>query len=517
MLALLVGAAGADACDIQGGASALRQRAGELYESGDPATADACISSALLQVTGELELLASQAQALRAFRETRQELPTALPGANGCIVAASGSTLCLPDFARGSSSAAAASSSPQSAAECGNEATALTLLDTRLSVAGAAPAPSSDTQLVEDGSSSVAPLASAPLDAFIVQSVQRQWWDAARRAVDVLRAQNVPPGPDARRAVTEVRDQSGALLALMRQTKMDEATISCAVMWAQGIYSVHLNVKFASRLDAPVTVLNVDNEQVNITENRITFSGIGRQKPKRYVVDIELYAPIDPNASSWSFGSVGTVRFQLQKKVEERWERLSASNESVRNHRVWWEKQEQVERADRLKKEAAETAVRVKEREEKEKAEQLEKEEQERAALQAKVERRAAQKPSLDTALAAVDALAVAPVDDGSAAAAPSEQLRAPREAVLQGTNALLAATGQESNETATATAEQLVSAIISLRSTGFASLTQDALDGAVKQMKDWLESHVEPEPVTSSPKRSKGKKRKSKASKKSS
>lgn len=273
-------------------------------------------------------------------------------------------------------------------------------------------------------------------------------------------------------------------------------------------------MKFASRLDAPVTVLNVDNEEVSITENRITFSGIGRQKPKRYVVDIELYAPIDPNASSWSFGSVGTVRFQLQKKVEERWERLSASNETVKNHRVWWEKQEQVERADRLKKEAAETAVRVKEREEKERLEKEEKEEQERTELQAKAERRAAQKPVLDTALKAVDALAVAALDDGSTAPPPAEQLREYRDGVLTSTKALLTATGQQGNETASATAEQLVSAIISLRSTGFASLTKDALDGAVKQMKDWLELHIEPEPVEPSrppAKRSKGKRKKPK------
>jgi hypothetical protein len=244
MLALLVGVAAADGCDIQpgGGASALRQRAGELYDSGNPAAGDACISDALLQLTGELELLAAQAQALRAFRDARQQSPTALPSNNGCLVTASGSTLCLPDFTRrlDESASTSLSSSPQSAAECGSEATALTLLNTRLSGAGVKP-PSSGGQLVDGVSSS--PLASAPLDAFIVHSVQRQWWTAARRAVDVLRAQNVPPGPDARRAVTEVRDESGALLALMRQTKMDEATISCAVMWAQGIYSVHLNVR----------------------------------------------------------------------------------------------------------------------------------------------------------------------------------------------------------------------------------------------------------------------------------
>ena len=99
----------------------------------------------------------------------------------------------------------------------------------------------------------------------------------------MLRSQNVPPGAEAKRAVTELRDGASSVLVLMRQTKMDEATINCAVMWAQGVNSIHLNVKFAGRLDAPVTVLNVDNEVVSITESRIEFSGIGRQKPKRCV------------------------------------------------------------------------------------------------------------------------------------------------------------------------------------------------------------------------------------------
>lgn len=48
---------------------------------------------------------------------------------------------------------------------------------------------------------------------------------------------------------------------------MDEATIHCAVMWAQGARSVHLNIKFAARLDAPVTVLNVDNEKAKNNQN----------------------------------------------------------------------------------------------------------------------------------------------------------------------------------------------------------------------------------------------------------
>ena len=180
--------------------------------------------------------------------------------------------------------------------------------------------------------------------------------DLPAAGVDELRKQNAPPSSETRRALTELRDEAGSLLALLRQTKMDEATISCAIMWAQvighppcrellsllstalsspllsattlvhaasrpppgpfsrvpaappsfaqGERTLHLNVKFAGRLDAPVTVLNVDNEVVNINATHVSFTGVGRQKPKRYVVDLELFEQIDPARSSWSFGSV---------------------------------------------------------------------------------------------------------------------------------------------------------------------------------------------------------------------
>ena len=55
-------------------------------------------------------------------------------------------------------------------------------------------------------------------------------------------------------------------------------------------------------------MLHVGREQVVINATHVTFSGIGRQKPKKYVVNVELFGAIVPENSTWSFGSVGTVR-----------------------------------------------------------------------------------------------------------------------------------------------------------------------------------------------------------------
>uniref|UniRef100_A0A7S2HMW9 CS domain-containing protein n=1 Tax=Haptolina brevifila TaxID=156173 RepID=A0A7S2HMW9_9EUKA len=467
-------------------ATALRQHAASLYLSGDYEAADACVSSALIRMTEDLALLAAQAEALRNFRDARRASPTLAPSASGCMVDANGLSVCLPGL---TATAAAAVALPSTAAECGSEEAALTLLQQH------------EGAVVSEGSAE-----NAALDMYIMQSTQRLWWTAATRAVDVLRAGNVPPSSEARRTVTAVRDSAGAVLALMRQTKLDEATISCAVMWAQGEFSVHLNVKFASRLDAPVTVLNVDNEVVEINSTHVSFSGIGRQKPKRYVVQLELFAPIEPENSTWQFGSVGTVKFVLRKAKVGQWARLSASSENVKNHRVWWEKQDQVEREDRKEREEIDRLAReAKAEAQKAEQEKMAKEaEAKAAALRAEqAALRATQLPSLEVALSHVEELL----------AAPSEQIDEKVETSLTSAKKLMEVTEQDSNETAVATAAQMLNAIRSLRQTGFQDLTKDALDSAVTQYRSWLEAMVVAAPVDppSPPKKAK-KRKKSKA-----
>ena len=90
------------------------------------------------------------------------------------------------------------------------------------------------------------------IETSLVIAARRQWWNTSREAIRQLRARGVTISDETRRSLTTLRDESESLLAQLRQTRMDEATIRCAVMWAQGENDVHLNVKFAQRLDAPV-------------------------------------------------------------------------------------------------------------------------------------------------------------------------------------------------------------------------------------------------------------------------
>lgn len=357
-LSATVCAEGSAACNLPNGTvTELRARADSLFREGSDAAADTCLAQALAQITSQLEALAAEAEALRAYRDARRQYPDAAAGPAGCMVAADGSSVCLTrtdeeistageDAAVSELSIAPVGALPQRVEQCVSEGEALALLQRQ-------------DRGECDGCTSPSALESA-----LVHAAHRHWWEAARGAVDRLRGQNLQVSHETRRSLTLLRDEAGSVLTLLRQTRMDEATIHCAVMWAQGENSVHLNVKFASRLDAPVTVLNVDNEQVRINATHIYFEGIGRQKPKRYVVDLELYGEIDAEASSWSFGSVGTVRFRLKKATGGDWKRL-AKGEPNSKVRVWWEHQEQVQKEDKRLRQEAEKERREREAKEK--------------------------------------------------------------------------------------------------------------------------------------------------------
>ena len=224
-------ASDAPACDATGDVSALKRRAAELFAGGDAAVADACLGAALAALTSQLEALAAEAESLQAYRQARRTAASA-GTADGCVVDARGQSVCLqpPDGA----ALPVARAPPAALTHCGAESEALALL-----------------QRIERGEAAVA--AEAVEDG-IVHAAHRHWWSAARGAVNHLRASNVAIGSEARRAVTELRDEATAVLNLMRQTKMDEAVISCAVMWAQGESSVRATPA-AVRLRPPAVPL----------------------------------------------------------------------------------------------------------------------------------------------------------------------------------------------------------------------------------------------------------------------
>jgi len=491
-----VGASGT-ACSSVSSVDEAKLAASDFFASGDPSSADACLGVALAKLTSELERLAVEASSLRAYRAARRLRPSE-GDSTGCVVDESGASVCLLGSSADGESVRSSSTPPQAINECMSDA--------------------EGTELMRRASRGELEIRTPSLDAAIVHAVRRQWWGSARAAVNLLRNSNTAVPSEARRVVTELRDEAGAVLNLMRQTKMDEATIHCACLWAQGLYSVHINVKFASRLDAPVTVLNVDDEVVHINDTHVSFTGVGRQKPKRYVVDLELFGPILANESTWSFGSVGTIKFVLKKATDVEWPSLTAPNSTMLSKsRVWWEKQEQVEAEDKRIKAARAKATQSAKIEEMKKEEEEQRRERERAHAQEReliraqqAELRAAQLPHFEHATTTIDALVAAASEPASSQGA---SLNEAYEASLAATRQLLEATGQGANETAFETARQTIDKIKSLSALDQA-LTGDALQVAVEQYKTFCTSVLEPEPENLKKKESKKKKKKKAKSK---
>lgn len=151
---------------------------------------------------------------------------------------------------------------------------------------------------------------------------------------------------------------------------------------------------------------------------------------------------------------------------------------------------------------------------EKERAAAEEREKEHEAERVQRASTRALQKPLLDDALAAAEALVTRPTDgDASAGLEEAKQAVVEKAALLLQHETI----AQASNETAVETVEQLASAVVSLRSTGFAELTKDALASAAANLKQYLEGFVVPEdepPAAKKPRVKKSKKKASKAKK---
>ena len=179
-----------------------------------------------------------------------------------------------------------------------------------------------------------ADVASSLSEADVLLALDRGWFEAAKQLLRLLRSRGdaVASMAEVRARATTIRDEATEVINLMRTGANAEATaVSCAFQWAQRPEFVYLNVKFSSRIDGPVTVLNVDNERVLLGNDTLLFEAVGRQKPKTFKLNLTFHGAIDAERSSWSFGSVGRMSFTIAKAVNETWPRLLAGKTKPKN------------------------------------------------------------------------------------------------------------------------------------------------------------------------------------------
>ena len=189
-----------------------------------------------------------------------------------------------------------------------------------------------------------------PGEEDVLLSLERGWFDAAKRVLALMRERDVPVAAMAsvRASATNIRDQATEIINLMRTgANAEETVVTTAFQWAQRPEFVYLNVKFSSRIDGPVTCLNVDNERIefgnepagNGTAGTLFFEGTGRQKPKLFRLNLTLYGAILPRNSSMSFASVGRMSITIAKAAHETWPRLLLTKAKPKNMHVWHDRQ----------------------------------------------------------------------------------------------------------------------------------------------------------------------------------
>jgi hypothetical protein len=177
-----------------------------------------------------------------------------------------------------------------------------------------------------------------PTEADVLLCLERGWFDAATACLRAMRERGQAVGAmqEVRSTATRIRDQATDLINLLRVgANAEETVVSCAFQWAQRPDFIYLNVKFSGRIDGPVTVLNVDNENVTIGDNSLEFSAVGRQKPKRFQLNLVFNKAILPEKSHWSFASVGRISFTFQKAANETWPRLLLDKKKPKNMHHW--------------------------------------------------------------------------------------------------------------------------------------------------------------------------------------
>lgn len=198
-----------------------------------------------------------------------------------------------------------------------------------------------------------------PGEADVLLALKRGWFEAAKRSLSMMRSQgeSVASLTEVRAAATSIRDQAAEVINLMRTgANAEETVVNTAFQWAQRPDFLYLNVKFSSRIDGPVTCLNVDNERIEYGNNTLFFEGTGRQKPKLFRLNLTFFGAIDAERSSWSFASVGRISFTIAKVTKESWPRLLEGKAKPKNMHAWYDRQQMLDAEVKKEREAAKAA-----------------------------------------------------------------------------------------------------------------------------------------------------------------
>lgn len=170
-------------------------------------------------------------------------------------------------------------------------------------------------------------------------------FDIASQLLARSRGEGVDLSTTLHQVSSRVRAALQKLADEQEKRKEEDAPIAPAFEWAQSVGFLHLNIKFAHRMDAPVTLgceaspptfssVGVAGSTEVVGTNAVEFSAVCNAKRKRFTLRLLLSRNISAEASTWAAASVGRASLTLRKATDGPWPRLLAGGS--KDPRTWW-------------------------------------------------------------------------------------------------------------------------------------------------------------------------------------
>ncbi|AFZ79325.1 signal peptide-containing protein [Theileria equi strain WA] len=180
-----------------------------------------------------------------------------------------------------------------------------------------------------------------PTHSDVETCIMNNWWDLAKKIVILSHEQDIDLSSTVHSTVEKIQRDSKELVNLLNKQYNELDIVNAALQWAESPNEIFLSIKFSARWSSP-GALQVENEKLDVNEDKLEYSGIGMHsgKRKKYQVKLHLFGNVIGSHTKVTPVSMGRFSITLKKAVPGVWNYLNKSTEKLPNQQIWWEMKE---------------------------------------------------------------------------------------------------------------------------------------------------------------------------------